>query len=192
MWTREDRIHAGSVTQFKADYRKLASLAKMPGHDDTKQNIEFIKQWLEGPQSREWILVIDNADNKLDFYLETSTESKDKDTVSIEYDRIAAFIPRGSKGTIIFTTRDREVALNLANQNVIIKPEMGPEQEIELFYQYYSNAERKSEDTAVLQQILIELQYLSLAIVQVPRDIPRYERISEAPTIEAASQHLEG
>jgi tetratricopeptide (TPR) repeat protein len=158
-------IHAGSITQFEADYRKLGSLAKIPGlDDDTTQNIGLIvKEWLEGPHSGEWILVIDNADNKLDFYPETkSTESK-------EHDGIAEFIPRGSKGTIIVTTRDREVAKHLAipNQNVIIKPELSPEQAVELFNQYYSNAESTPADTAALPQLLLELQYLPLAIVQV-------------------------
>jgi hypothetical protein len=168
-------IHAGSVTQFEADYRKLASLAKIPGHDDTrlddtKQNIGLIvKQWLEGPHSGEWILVIDNADNKLDFDPETSTESKESDTGSIVHHGIAKFIPRSSKGIIIITTRDREVARNLANQNVVIKPELRPEQAIELFHQYCfeSNAECTSNDTAALPQLLRELQYLPLAIVQV-------------------------
>ncbi|KAI5782822.1 hypothetical protein FPQ18DRAFT_421006 [Pyronema domesticum] len=158
------------VTQFEADYRKLGSLAKIPGHDDTKRNIGLIvKQWLEGPQSGEWILVIDNADNMLDFYPEPkSTESKEGVTVSIAQDRIAKFIPRSSKGTVIVTTRDQEVAKYLANQNVIIKPELSREQAIELFYQYYSNAdESKPDDTAALPCLLLELQHLSLTIVQV-------------------------
>ncbi|KAI5788603.1 hypothetical protein FPQ18DRAFT_262075 [Pyronema domesticum] len=164
-------IHAGSIAQFEADYRKLGSLAKIPGHDDPKQNIGLIvKQWLEGPQSGEWILVVDNADNKLDFYPgPTSIESKGTDTVSnvIAYDGIAEFIPGGSKGTIIVTTRDREVARNLANQNVIIKPELRPEQAMELFYQHYSNTESMPDDTAALTRLLMELHYLPLAIVQV-------------------------
>ncbi|KAI5782812.1 hypothetical protein FPQ18DRAFT_420985, partial [Pyronema domesticum] len=146
-------IHAGRVTQFEADYRKRGSLAKIPGHDDTTQNIGLIvKQWLESPQSGEWILVIDNGDNKATMFL---------------HDGIAEFIARGSKGTIVITTRDREVARNLANQNVIIKPELGPEQAIELFYQHYSNEECTSDDIAALPQLLTELQYLPLAIVQV-------------------------
>jgi hypothetical protein len=165
-------IHAGSVSHFEADYRKLGSLAKIPGHDDTKQNIALIvKQWLEGPQSGEWILVIDNTDNKLDFYPGSkSTESQENDTFSaIAQHGIAKFIPRGSKGTIIITTRDQEVARNLANQNVIIKPELRPEQAIELFHQHYSNAESTvtPDDTAALPQLLADLQYLPLAIVQV-------------------------
>ncbi|KAI5783272.1 hypothetical protein FPQ18DRAFT_266860, partial [Pyronema domesticum] len=164
-------IHAGRIAQFEADYRKLGSLAKIPGHDDPKQNIGLIvKQWLEGPQSGEWILVVDNTDNKLDFYPEPkSIESKGTDTVSnvIAYDGIAEFIPGGSKGTIIVTTRDREVARDLANQNVIIKTELRPEQAMEVFYQHYSNTESMPDDTAALTRLLMELQYLPLAIVQV-------------------------
>jgi hypothetical protein len=162
-------IHAGSVTQFEADYRKLGSLAKIPGHDDTNQNIGLIvKEWLEGPQSAsDWILVIDNADNMLDFYPgpKSSTESKRSDTFSIAHDGIAKFMPQGSKGTIIVTTRDREVARNLANQKT--KRELNPEQAIELFHQQYPNVERTSDETTASQRLLIEFQYLPLAIVQV-------------------------
>ncbi|CCX07754.1 Similar to Pc13g00620 [Penicillium chrysogenum Wisconsin 54-1255]; acc. no. XP_002558510 [Pyronema omphalodes CBS 100304] len=167
-------IHAGSVNQFEADCRKLGSLAKIPGHrdDDTKQNIGLIvKQWLESPQSGEWILVIDNADNMLDFYPDpNATESRESDTVSesIAHGGIAKCIPRGSKGTVIITTRDREVARYLANQNVISKPELRPEQATELFYQHYSNDESTPDhDSAALPRLLLELQHLPLAIVQV-------------------------
>jgi hypothetical protein len=144
----------------------------------------IVKQWLEGPQSGEWILVIDNADNMLDFYpvAPESTESKENDTVSIGHAGIAEFIPWGSKGIIIFTTRDREVARNLAYANVIVKPELDLEQATELFYQHYANAERTSDDTAASQRLLMELQFLPLAIVQVAAyldskrsiTIPRY------------------
>jgi hypothetical protein len=44
-----------------------------------------------------------------------------------------------------------------------------PEQAIELLYQYYSNAESTADadDTAALPQLLLEVQHLLLAIVQV-------------------------
>ncbi|KAI5788555.1 hypothetical protein FPQ18DRAFT_392030 [Pyronema domesticum] len=181
-------IHTGSVTQFEADCQKLGSLAKIPGHDDTKQNLGLIvKQWLEGPQSGDWILVLDNADNMLDFYpiAPKSTASKESDTVSIAHDGIAKFIPRGSKGTIIVTTRDREVARNLANQNVIIKPELHPEQAIELFYRHCPNAEDTADDTSTaLQRLLKELQYLPLAIVQVAAYLDLNRSISTSKYLE--------
>ncbi|KAI5816960.1 hypothetical protein BZA77DRAFT_46327 [Pyronema omphalodes] len=164
-------IHAGSIAQFEADCQKLASLAKIPGHDDKEQKSGLVvRRWLESPESGDWILVLDNADNMLAFYPTASnrTSPGDSDTTSIVHGGIANFIPRGSKGTIIITTRDREVARNLANQNVIFKPELSPEQAMELFYHHYPKEENASEDNnTALPRLLTELQYLPLAIVQV-------------------------
>ncbi|KAI5820734.1 P-loop containing nucleoside triphosphate hydrolase protein [Pyronema omphalodes] len=178
-------IHAGSITQFEADCQKLASVAKIPGHDDTEQHSgSIVKQWLESPESGEWILVLDNADNMLDFYptaLE-STASDESNTVSAAHDGIAKFIPRGSKGTIIVTTRDLEVARNIASRNVIIKQEMTPEQAMELFDHHYPNAEEAADDSRTsLQRLLEVLQYLPLTIVQaaVYLDLNRTFSISE-------------
>ncbi|KAI5820051.1 hypothetical protein BZA77DRAFT_341707 [Pyronema omphalodes] len=164
-------INAGSITQFKADYRKLRYLAKIPGNDDTEQNSGLIvKRWLESPESGDWILVLDNADNMLDSYTVApkSTALKESNTVAIAHHGIANFIPRSSKGIIIVTTRDREVARNLANQNVIVKPALSPQQAIDLFYHHCRKAENATDDTnTALQRLLKELQYLPLAIVQV-------------------------
>ncbi|KAI5809273.1 P-loop containing nucleoside triphosphate hydrolase protein [Pyronema omphalodes] len=164
-------IHAGSIPQFEADCRKLASLVKIPGHDDTERNAGLIvREWLESPQSGNWILVVDNADNMLDFYPgeSESPASNENKTVPIAHDRIAKFIPRGPKGTVIITTRDRVVATNLASQNVIIKPELNPEQAVELFYHHYQKTEDVVDDsTTALLRLLEAVQYLPLAIVQV-------------------------
>ncbi|KAI5816978.1 P-loop containing nucleoside triphosphate hydrolase protein [Pyronema omphalodes] len=163
-------IHAGSIAQFQADCQKLASLAKIPGHDDTAQDSGLlVKKWLENPQSGDWILVLDNADNMLAFYptASNSTSPGDSDTTSIVHGGIAQFIPRGPTGTIIVTTRDREVARNLANQNVIFKAEPSPEEAMELFYHNHPKAGNAAdENNTALSRLLSELQYLPLAIVQ--------------------------
>ncbi|KAI5816684.1 hypothetical protein BZA77DRAFT_246297 [Pyronema omphalodes] len=178
-------VHAGSVAQFEADCQKLASVAKIPGHDNTEQNSgSIVKQWLESPESGEWILVLDNADNMLDFYPKTaeSTSSEQSNTTAISQAGIAKFIPRGSKGTIIVTTRDREVARSITSRNVIIKPELNPEQAMELFHHHCPNIEDAAEDTSsTLQRLLQVLQYLPLAIVQaaVYLDLNRSVSISE-------------
>ncbi|KAI5816874.1 hypothetical protein BZA77DRAFT_343890 [Pyronema omphalodes] len=93
-------IHAGSIAQFDADCQKLASLAQIPGHDDTTQNPgSIVKKWLESPESGDWILVLDNADNMLDFYPTASNNaaSKERENGSIAHGGIAEFVPRGPK-----------------------------------------------------------------------------------------------
>ncbi|KAI5815631.1 P-loop containing nucleoside triphosphate hydrolase protein [Pyronema omphalodes] len=181
-------IHAGSIPKFETDCQNLASLAKIPGYDDKEQKSGFIvRRWLESPESGDWILVLDNADNMSDFYPTASenTSPGDSDSTSIAHGGIANFIPRGSKGTIIVTTRDREVALNLANQNVILKSDLNPEQAMELFYHHYPEEENAAEDNnTALHRLLAELQYLPLAIVQVAAYLNRNRSISPSQYLE--------
>ncbi|KAI5820705.1 P-loop containing nucleoside triphosphate hydrolase protein [Pyronema omphalodes] len=171
-------IHAGSITRFEADCQKLASLAKIPAHEDNGANSELlVKRWQESLESGDWILILDNADDILDFY---PTVSK-----STTHDGSAKFTARGSKGTIIVTTKDREVARNFANQNAIIEPELSPEQAMELFYHLCPDT-ADSDDSVndiskALQRLLKELQHLPLAIVQVAAylDLTRSVSVSE-------------
>ncbi|KAI5782817.1 hypothetical protein FPQ18DRAFT_420986 [Pyronema domesticum] len=146
-------IYTGSVTQFEADYRKLGSLAKIPGHDDTKQNIGLILNngWKAPRAENGYLLLMTVTTSWISIRNPRvpTRKFKESDIVSIAQYGIAKFIPRGSKGKIIVTTRDREFAKHLANQNILIKPELSREQAIELFYQYYSNA-YTSDDTTDL------------------------------------------
>lgn len=45
-------IYAASQMRFDQDYRKVAQLAGIQGHDDMKQDIRpKVKRWLEMPES---------------------------------------------------------------------------------------------------------------------------------------------
>ena len=146
--------------QFEQDYRKLAGLVGLQGYDDPKQDIRLIvKNWFESPESGDWIIVLDNADNKLDFFPELPSADENTDS-----DGLAAFIPQGSKGMVIITTRDREVADQLADMNVLSKELMKPEEAKRLFQMQYPNAAVWNHDESILL-LLKELQYLPLAIV---------------------------
>jgi tetratricopeptide (TPR) repeat protein len=146
--------------QFEQDYRKLAGLVGLQGYDDPKQDIRLIvKNWFESQESGDWIIVLDNADNRLDFFPEL--QSADENTNS---DGLAALIPQGSKGMVIITTRDREVADQLADMNVLSKELMKPEEAKRLFQMQYPNAAVWNHDESILL-LLKELQYLPLAIV---------------------------
>ena len=78
---------------------------------------------------------------------------------------LARFIP-GNEGTVIVTTRDREVAGGLAEfENVIKKNDMGQNEARLLFKQHYPKAFDPGNNQASL--LLLEaFQFLPLAIVQ--------------------------
>ncbi|KAF8241213.1 hypothetical protein K440DRAFT_592033, partial [Wilcoxina mikolae CBS 423.85] len=162
-------IHAGSLIQFDHDYRKLAGLVGLPGHNDPKQDIRpAVKNWLEGPGSGDWILILDNADNILDFFPQ---------------DRLANFIPRGTKGTVIVTTRNSELAGNLADVDVLHKEEMSPGEAMQLFTKQCPTA-RDFEQDGAISLLLKELHYLPLAIVQAAKYLRHNQVISPSRYLE--------
>jgi len=151
-------IHAGNKIQFEQDYRKLYQLIKPPKQEEPVGDIRpIVKDWLESPESGDWILVLDNADDKLDFF--------PVQNISLgQSDGLAKFIPNNPNGTVIVTTRDRDVADQLANRNVLHKEPMDLEEAGLLYFTYYPEAAEFTYDESILQ-LLNELHYIPLAIV---------------------------
>ena len=143
-------VHAGSRARFELDYRQLAKLVELPECDYPKQDIRpTVKDWFESLKSGDWILVLDNADNKADFFPDGG---------------LAQFIPRGGQGTVIVTTRDLKLADQLADPNILHKDTMEAAQAEQLFLRHYPAAIHERES---IFQLLSELEHLPLAIVQV-------------------------
>ncbi|KAI5815398.1 hypothetical protein BZA77DRAFT_248567 [Pyronema omphalodes] len=153
-------IYCESPTRFDEDYRKLAKLANIPGYkelDSSQDTRTMVKDWLESKDSGDWILVLDNADNKTDFF---------PGSTGAESDGLAKYIPKCAKGTIVITTRDYEVAQQLAvTKGVLTKAVMSLHDARSLYQQHYHGGVPYHE--ADCDKLLDELQYLPLAITQV-------------------------
>ena len=145
----------------------MAGLVQLPGWDDPNQDIQLVvKNWFECHASGDWVLVLDNADNVLDFFPETKGSVSIGGTMKI--DGLAKFIPQGTKGIVIATTRDYAVADILAGRNTLSKQELSPAEAVQLFKQHYPAAtEDECKYDGSISLLLKELQYLPLAIVQV-------------------------
>ena len=165
-------VHAGSRARFEQDYRKLSKLVELPGCDDPKEDIRpIIKRWFESPKSGDWILVLDNVDNKADFITEEGAS-----------DGLAQFIPRGEHGMVILTTRDFCLADELADSNTLFKDMMQEAQAEQLLAQHYPAAIHHEHELII--QLLRALQCLPLAIVQVATYLRRNRACSLANYIE--------
>ena len=168
-------VYAGSRVRFEQDYRKLAKLVELPGCDEPKEDIRpIVKGWLESPKSGDWILVVDNADNRDDFF-------PGEDCITTG-NGLAQFIPRGGEGTVIVTTRDFSLADQLADSNTIRKDMMEISQAVQLFSLHYPK-ETHHENEPILQ-LLGTLQHLPLAIVQVAAHLRQNPACSLADYIE--------
>ncbi|CUS15044.1 unnamed protein product, partial [Tuber aestivum] len=94
-------VHASSFPKFREDYARISREAKISvpsptPRENQEEILRDVKLWFEGDASGDWILLLDNADNVVDFESNNSEISK--------------FLPQGAKGTIILTTRSLCVA----------------------------------------------------------------------------------
>ncbi|PWW80868.1 TPR-like protein [Tuber magnatum] len=94
---------------------------------------------------------IDNADNDADFIGNTSPISK--------------FVPQGRKGTVIFTTRSRQVAIRQGCK-IIKVGKMEPEEALELFSKRFDSWHSlEDEEKEAVTMILSSVDHLPLAVV---------------------------
>ncbi|KAI5790562.1 hypothetical protein FPQ18DRAFT_410642 [Pyronema domesticum] len=125
-------IHSGSVVQFEEDCRKLAHLVRIPEINGkySSQNVKgIVKSWLESETRDNLVFVLDDADNKDDFFSDSTRNPSPE---------LAKYIPSCGKGIVIITTRDRTVALQLAGpRNVLTKEAMDPTDTDALFKYHY-------------------------------------------------------
>ncbi|KAK4174671.1 kinase subdomain-containing protein [Triangularia setosa] len=157
-------VPALSEATFEQAYTDIARKLEIRCGDnqDVKQSVQ---QYLSSEAAGRWLLVVDNAD--------------DRDVLFESFTGITEYLPESKKGLTLFTTRSREMAVNLAECNIVELQEMDGKGAASLFRASVIQNER-IEDTA-LTELLNELTNLPLAIVQAAAylnknqaSVPRY------------------
>ena len=140
-------VHGNSDETFKASYQELGQGVGLKG-DNEEEWLNEVIRWLESSASGDWIMVIDNFDDIK------------PDGVTMEY------IPR-SRGTVLFTTRDKRLIGHPAylspNAGVEI-PAMSDQEASETLLQLLGDASQIYLETS--RQLLALLGNLPLAIAQ--------------------------
>ncbi|KAG5658672.1 hypothetical protein KAF25_010853 [Fusarium avenaceum] len=125
---------------------------------------ETFKDFLSSEETGKWFLIIDNADSMETLYGTAQAPGG-----------IADFIPDCEHGCILFTTRSREVAVTVAQTDVVELPEMD-KKDARALLQGSLIQKEQMEDTVLADKLLDELAYLPLAITQASA----YMRINKA------------
>ncbi|KAI1661935.1 hypothetical protein F4813DRAFT_346255 [Daldinia decipiens] len=142
-------VLAQSQATFEQSYAGLAKLLRISGEGDQKM---LVKQHLSSENAGKWLLIVDNADDH-----EATFESNDS-TGMIKY------LPQNSRGLTLFTTRLKEVAVDVAINNMVELGGMNPEEATNLFKTHSINHPDQNE--TIIEELVKELTYLPLAIVQ--------------------------
>lgn len=139
-------------------YLDVAQQLNIAGWNDKDADVKRLVQLhLSKKSAGQWLLIFDNADD-IDIWI-TKPGSMPESGTLIDY------LPKSERGSIVFTTRNRKVAVKLAHQNIIEVPEMSEDTAIQLLQRLLVNPDlvKSQSDTIAL---LKELAYLQLAIVQ--------------------------
>ena len=147
-------VQGSGVLKFSEGFKAIAQHVRIPlarAKTDETGFLLSVRRWFESPNNGGWILVVDNADNEADFIGNNSP--------------IAKFIPQGTSGTLIFTTRSRLVA-SRQDCRMIEVGKMEEEESHELFSKRYCGwGSLKNKEKEAVAAILSSVHHLPLAVV---------------------------
>jgi tetratricopeptide (TPR) repeat protein len=149
-------------TGFEQAYRDIGRKLQADGIDEDEADVKsLVKAALSQERAGRWLLVVDNADD-IELLFGKAETTSDCVTAS----SLAQYLPFNRKGSILFTTRNHEVAVNLADsrKNVITIKEMSRDEAFKLLE--ISLEEYQIRDTENTTKLLDFLANLPLAIRQ--------------------------
>jgi tetratricopeptide (TPR) repeat protein len=115
-------VHAGTQARFEEGYRRIAEAAKIDGRDDpTADVLRLVRSWLCDESSGRWTMVVDNADDADVFFSPPlSAQAAGAAGPSQAAELLSDFLPQSPNGSILVTSRTRDVAYRLAGSHASI------------------------------------------------------------------------
>ncbi|KAL7925296.1 P-loop containing nucleoside triphosphate hydrolase protein [Trichoderma austrokoningii] len=154
-------VHADSEATFITDYKTIGKKLGVDERLDGSDLLDAVRSSIEA-QSR-WVIILDNANN-LELFgvgcIEGTNES------------LSRYIPRGSQGTILWTSRDAHIRGTLVGPSRDIKvPPMTRDEATTLLIA--ARGDTSAVEDAGIDRLLEELQRLPLAVSQAGAYIRR-------------------
>lgn len=139
-----------SVEQAYMDIAQITGLALR----DAAAVKEQVNAYLSHERSGKWLLIFDNADD-----MEMWTKSSETSPA------LKSLLPQNETGHILFTSRNRKLAVKLALSNVVQIPDMDEDTALQMLHQLFIRKELL-KDTDGTATLLKQLCFLPLAISQ--------------------------
>ena len=143
-------------------YQEIARKARLFGAEDPKvDQLQLVKRWLEGEDSGNWMMIIDNADDEKLFFGEDEGHAGGSSSFS---SKLAQYFPQRPNGSILLTTRNKKLGVKFtAAAGVITVPKMNVAESKKLLVE---NLEEDDYDDNALTDLVEVLENLPLALVQ--------------------------
>jgi tetratricopeptide (TPR) repeat protein len=151
-------VPAVSRESFEQAYRQIGLLLCIPGVTDPKADVkQLVKAKLSDEVFGQWLMFVDNADDE-NILFDPLNEANSTD-------RLIDYLPNSRKGSIIFTTRSRKAAVNLAGSDIVQLSELDEAESKKMLEQRLPQKDLRGDDK-IVHEFLELLTYLPLAIVQ--------------------------
>ena len=103
-------VYASNTSRFIESYKRIASECQIPDRDDpSSDTLQLVRDWLESSYPSGWLMVVDSVDDRAMFFEQNEKSATEKPLIE--------YMPQTSKGTIIYTTRSRDVGVDLSPRN---------------------------------------------------------------------------
>ena len=153
-------VHAGAQARVEEGFRMIADAAKLPGRNQPKADIQqLVYGWLSNERNGKWIVILDSADDRDVFYHPTGDDTPNRQP-------FAKYLPQSHHGSMLITTRDKDLAFRLTgrHQNII---EVGPMAQTDALTLLEKKLGSSSDiDVAVATDLVQALDLVPLAISQ--------------------------
>ena len=101
-------IHAATAERMKKASREILRKANVTGWKEPQcDSLQLMRDWFESDESGKWLIVLDNADD-IDLLYNT------------DEGRLASYFPRSERGSILMTTRNRQIGVKFATHRNIV------------------------------------------------------------------------
>jgi tetratricopeptide (TPR) repeat protein len=106
-------VHASTRARVGEGFRMIADAVKIPGRQQPEVDIpELVYSWLSQERNGRWVVILDSADDGDVFYGATDVPDGKP---------LASYLPQSRNGSILITTRNRDLARRLAGDQSIIE-----------------------------------------------------------------------
>ncbi|KAF9773305.1 hypothetical protein IL306_008920 [Fusarium sp. DS 682] len=151
-------VHASTQARVREGFKSIADKVKLMGRNRPDADVlQLVFDWFSNVRNGKWLLVLDSADDS-DVFLRSTSGGNDYGRKLVEY------LPQSANGSILTTTRNRDLAFRLTGTSQAIH-EIGPMTQEEALM-LLENRLRTLSDANAAADLVRSLDLIPLAISQ--------------------------
>ncbi|VUC29845.1 unnamed protein product [Clonostachys rosea] len=155
-------VHASNTQRFRQAYSTIAQECGFPGHDDLQVDIlDLVKTQLERWSHGRWMMIIDNADDPQLFF--PSLPNGSSQPMTKPQLGLGRYLPECARGSILITSRNKQVASKMVRGKQLIKVAAMGEHEVNQLIHAMLDDEISTDE---ISQLSARLEHLPLALAQ--------------------------